>query len=483
MLDPLPDSAWTPETAAHLLNRAGFGGPPDDIDALHRAGRADAVRLLVHPPALPADDRLPDWANPGAGFALRRELRAADAETRRQRLAEKRREDFRNLATLRAEWLERMRAAPDPLREKMTLFWHGHFATSAEKVRSPLLLWRQHQTFRTHALGNFRDLTKAITRDPAMLLYLDTVQSHPRSPNENFARELMELFTLGEGHYTERDIRESARAFCGYRIDPQTETFRLVPRLRDTGPKEFLGTTGPLDGDGVVDRILAQPQCARFLARKLWVFFASENPDAPLVDALAAALRESDYALQPFLERLFASAAFHAPAVRHAQIKSPVQWMVQTIRSLEMPLPPVLFATNALRQMGQTLFAPPSVKGWDGGRAWISTSTLLFRYNLSNALLRGEIAGTAPKAGPGLQRAARRQMPGPPLDHIAPAELRGDPERLVDTLGWRLFQTAPAERERKAFLEYLAARPSPASPDTLLGLLHLMMSTPQFQLC
>jgi len=483
MLEPLPPSRWSPEAAAHLLNRAGFGGSPDDIAALHARGFEAAISALVDVPAPESPEPVPDWAKPGETFALRRELRAMDEEKRRMRLMEKRKEDQKHLIAIRGEWLERMRSGPDPLREKMTLFWHGHFSVSAEQVRSPYLLWQQNCTLRAHGLGQFGALTKTVARDPAMLIYLDTVQSRPGRPNENFARELMELFTLGEGHYSEADIRESARAFVGYRIDPATESFRLVRMQQDSGTKSFLGKTGLLDGDGVIDRILEQPECARFIARKIWVFLAGENPSEPLVEALATDFRRSGYSIRPLLRRILQSAEFYAPANIRSQIKSPAQWMVQTARSLEMPLPPALFAANAMRQMGQLLFAPPSVKGWDGGRAWISTSTLLIRYNLANALLRGDVSGLVPDGRPALRRAARARLRGPVLDLIAPPALRPDPIRLVDALAWRLFQSAPDERERRAFLDYLKARPAPPADDTLVGLAHLMMSTPQFQLC
>ncbi len=175
----------------------------------------------------------------------------------------------------------------------MTLFWHGNFATSSQKVQDAYLMWRQNQTFREHARGNFGVLAKAMSRDPAMFVWLDLQQSRPLHANENFARELMELFTLGEGNYTEKDVTESARAFTGYRIDPRDQSFRFNPREHDASPKQFLGRTGNLDGDNIIDIILEQPACARYIARKLWTFFASENPSPALVDALAATLRQT----------------------------------------------------------------------------------------------------------------------------------------------------------------------------------------------
>ncbi len=245
--------------------------------------------------------------------------------------------------------------------------------------------------------GNFGVLVKAISRDPAMIDWLDLRESRAAHPNENFAREVMELFTLGEGNYTEKDVTEGARAFTGYRIDPRDQSFRFDPREHDNTPKTFLGRTDVLDGDQVIDTILAQPACARYLARKLWTFFAYENPPPALVDALAATLRANRYEMRPVLHQMFTSQEFYSPGGDAHADQEPVQWIVQTARDAgdrparRGPL------QAALRQMGQVPFYPPSVKGWDGGKAWISTSTLLTRYNLAGALLRS----TAPRAAPG----------------------------------------------------------------------------------
>lgn len=521
-LAPLPPAAWDRAKAAHLLNRAGFGGAPAQTDVLARVGLTEAVRGFVLGPTPPAPvPDAPAFAQPTDRIAFREKVRTAallaavdgdDPGALAMMVAEEERpgkgegaEDFEKFATpevraavqrvrqeqrrlqqgrfpeLVAWWLGRMATAADPLGEKLTLFWHGHFATSAAKVQDAFLLWRQNQTFREHARGNFGALVKAVSRDPAMIFWLDLQQSRPANPNENFARELMELFTLGEGHYTEADVAEGARAFTGYRIDPRTETFRFDARAHDATPKRFLGRQGAFGGDEVVDVILEQPACPRFLARKLWTFFADENPAPETVEALAAELRLARWELRPVLMKMFSSQEFYAERVMRTQIKSPVQWLVQTARTLEVDLPappPVLL--GALRQMGQVPFQPPSVKGWDGGKAWISTATLLARYNLAGALLHGRPGApgsdNAPAASPDPTRVD--------LGRLAPPELRQDPEALVAALAARLFQVPPAPRQRAAFLDYLKAQPGGRVTDAaLLGLLHLMMSTPQFQLC
>lgn len=543
MLTPLPPSQWNRARAAHLLNRAGFGGGPEQIDEVARRGVDGAVRAFVEGPTPPVIAERPDWAVPLDRAAFREKIRAAvlksgtppaDMLAMRDRLGkgdgagalaranpqareaikalrkEQRMTEQGHLVELIAWWLARMASAQDPLQEKLTLFWHGHFATSAQKVRDAAAMWRQNQTLREQARGNFGALTKAISRDPAMIFWLDLQQSRLRQPNENFARELMELFTLGEGHYTEADVTEAARAFTGYRVHPRSGDFRFAALEHDIGPKRVLGRAGNLNGDDVIDALLAQPACATFLARKLWTFFAYENPPPAVVESLAGTLRASRYELRPVLREIFRSVEFYSERAFRTQIKSPIQWWIQTARTLEVDLPARPgFTLNALRQLGQVPFVPPSVKGWDGGKAWISTASLLARYNLAGALLHG--AGNNPPppspalmgGSPGLGKFADRAIaradnntsaPSPTsvsalassarvdLHKLAPPELRGDLDTLVHALTVRLFQDPLAPKQHAAFVAYLKAQPA-VNDAALLSLLHLMMSTPQFQLC
>ncbi|HEX8899169.1 MAG TPA: DUF1800 domain-containing protein, partial [Chthoniobacterales bacterium] len=304
-------------------------------------------------------------------------------------------------------------------------------------------------------------------------------QSQKEHPNENWARELMELFTVGIGNYSENDIRESARAFTGYRVDMTNQQFRFAVRQYDAGQKSFMGKTGTLTGDDIIDILAAQPACAQFIAKKLWRFFVEDEPSPRIVDGLAARIRQHKYEMRPVLREMFCSAEFYAPAVRLTQIKSPVQYLVQTTKLLgaDLPAPPV--AQNAMRQMGQLLFAPPNVKGWDGGKAWVSTSTLLFRYNFANYLINGDAMRPAAR-GPAMATVPPRN----PIDvaKIVPAELRDKPGELVTLLCQRLFGGPGPERERTAFVQFLEKRAPDTSDQTMRELLHLMMSTPQFQL-
>ncbi len=376
------------------------------------------------------------------------------------------------LLDLRDWWLERMKSSPAPLVEKLTLFWHGHFATSAQKVKNAHWMWRQNETFRHHALGNFASLLREISRDPAMMIYLDLAQSRIEHPNENWAREVMELFTLGIGHYSEDDVHEAARAFTGYRLNMTNQQFRFERRQQDHGPKKFLGRSGRFSGDDILEIIVAQPACAEWIGRKLCRFFVADDPAPSLVAAVADSLRKNKFELRPVLQELFTSAEFYSDRVIRTQIKSPVQFLVQSCKLLETGLPPRMATQNALQQMGQVLFAPPNVKGWDGGKSWISTSTLLFRYNFANYLLNG-----TGKQAP----AAVRRAPAD-LAKIIPAELREKPAELIAHLARRFYQAPPNKKQTDTFLAYLQSRAPDRGDETMRRLLHLMLSTALYQL-
>ena len=484
MLTPLPREKWDYDTAAHLLNRAGFGGTPEEIEALQKQGLEASVRRLIDVADEETNLPAPAWAVPENLQEKRQKTRAMREESggmeAKDRMRELRQMQNEHILELRVWWLERMKTTPAPLLEKMTLFWHGHFATSAEKVHNGYWMWRQNDTLRRHALGNFVALTKEISRDPAMMIYLDLQQSKKEAPNENWARELMELFTIGIGNYSEKDIRESARSFTGYRIDQTDQQFRFAARQHDEGEKTFMGQTGRWNGDDIIDILAKQPACAVFLAKKLWRFFAEDEPSPQIVEALAERIRAHNYEMRPVLREMFASAAFYAPAVRRTQIKSPVQYLIQTTKLLATDLPATQILQNAMRQLGQTLFAPPNVKGWDGGKSWVSTSTLLFRYNFANYLINGD----AMRPG-GDRRAARLDLPRrEPIDvgKFIPAELRARPNELVAALSRRFFGAPAPEKQQTAFVQFLTERQPDTSDQTMRELLHLMMSTPQFQL-
>jgi uncharacterized protein (DUF1800 family) len=495
VLAPLSGEKWDEADAAHLLNRAAFGGTPEEIRATRKKGLAVAVRDLVDFSADALNVEPPAWARPRNIRAIRMQLKMAKEQSQdfQKKIREAQMSQGENILDLRHWWLERMMSGPAPLLEKTTLFWHGHFATGVQKVRDAYWMWLQNDTLRRNAFGNFAALVKAMSRDPAMMIYLDLQRNRKEHPNENWARELMELFTVGIGNYTEEDVRASARAFTGYRINFTTQQFRFAPFQQDRANKIFMGKSGALNGDGVIDTLVSNPACAQFIGRKLWRFFVEDDPPQNIVAAVANSIRSHNYEIRPVLREIFSSAEFYSDRVKHAQIKSPVQYVVQTSKLLGTKLPSPIVAQNAMRQMGQVLFAPPNVKGWDGGKAWITTSTLLFRYNFANYLINGDtMLRRMPRARPGATHdpGFRRrlqiaeQIRRDPIDagKLIPAELREKPSELIDFLSERFFQSRVPEKERNTFLDYLKARSPDIGDGTMRGLVHLMMSTPRFQL-
>jgi uncharacterized protein (DUF1800 family) len=500
---PKAQGSWSWQEAAHLLNRAGFGANPEEITKWHSWGREKAVEKLLT--ASDAAEFLPppDWADPEK---IRAEAREKMAAIREQRLASrdlspaeadrKRREvqrkfqqmDRRRGLDLQQWWLDRMQHTAAPLREKMTLFWHDHFATSVQKVRQPYLLLKQNQTFREHALGNFRELTQDLARDAAMMLYLDLPSSKKGKPNENFAREVMELFTLGPGGYSEQDIREAARAFTGYEVNRLTGAVSHRKRQWDEGEKTFLGKTGRYDGEGIIEVIFEQKQPAEFLARKLWEFFAYENPPENAVKAMGETLRRANYEIVPLLREIFLSQEFYAPHCVANQIKSPVCYYVQLQKQLQIHHSSPLYSLSVQTQLGQILFAPPNVAGWDWGKAWINTNTLLARYRIAGDLsLGGGNAGGKAVVGMKKIQGMKKRVSGstatPDYDRLVPRSRRDDLAKMIDLLIQRFFQRDLPEPVRESFVAYAAEKKGVIfTNQELAELVHLMLSTPHYQL-
>jgi Protein of unknown function (DUF1800) len=373
--------------AAHLLRRAGFGGSQADIERYAAMPLDAAVESLIRFPStasLPAPDnaysplQTLDQYGP-RGF---RELTRIQKEEINRSI-----HDAEAISTLSLQlwWLNRMLATPAPLQERMALYFHGHFtSTAVQKGVSPALIFNQNQLFRNSALGNLRELTRAVSQDPAMLIYLDNASNVASHPNENFARELMELFTLGVGHYTENDVRESARAWTGWQFNRFTQTASFNPSEHDFGSKTLLGQTGNFNGDDIVNIIFAQPQCARFFATSLLSAFVYNDPEAPLVDAVAALLRKHDYELAPVMSAILRSDVFYSERAYRALVKSPVEFVVGTYKSLGLSKFDVTILAP-LRQMGQILFYPPNVSGWAGGANWLSSDMMIARQNFLTA--------------------------------------------------------------------------------------------------
>jgi len=410
-LTPLRPVEWNYDRAAHLLERAGFGGTPEEIEKLAAMTPEQAVRHLVRyqeiknaalPPfkasgIFPSEDFVPPL---GGGEPLR------DAMTKGEALGIKVERKpgtmwlqpvvdasyyyrFSNNGEITrvAVWeAQRMLVTGRPLEEKLALFWHGHFATENDKVRDYRKMMAQLDLYRVHGNGNFRDLLLGICKNPAMLIYLDGMSNVKGHPNENFAREILELFSLGVGNYTEKDIQETARAFTGWSLEGNQFAKRVA--LHDDGQKTVFGKTGNFDGEQIVDLILQQEAAARFISRKLYRYFARDEISPAMESRLASVLRDNRYAIAPLLETIFLSRDFYSPASVATQIKNPVHLIVSTYRKLglrELPGAPNFSATTAA--LGQQIFSPPNVAGWKGGRTWINPSTTLQRQNFARYVM------------------------------------------------------------------------------------------------
>jgi uncharacterized protein (DUF1800 family) len=410
-LAPIAPRDWNYERAAHLIERAGFGATPDEIERLARLTPQQAVDRLVDYEAVDNSATKPfeesgirdpgmDPFPPSRADAVRvaRERGAAlgvpvlpDGTPRRlQPVVDKffygLRANAIETQRLGLWWATRMLVTARPLEEKLTLFWHGHFATGDVKVRDYRMMWRQNEMLRARASGDLRALLVGILQDPAMLVYLDNGENIKQHPNENFGRELLELFTMGVGNYTERDVREAARAFTGWTND--VLAFKFDREQHDFGEKTFIGRTGPLDGTDIIDAILAQPVTAEFVAAKLYRFLVRDPVSPAVRTELGRGFRSSGYRMKPLLKRIFLSRDFYSAPSVATQIKSPVTLIVSTYKKLglrELPtLPDFGRMTGGL---GQLLFDPPNVAGWAGGRTWITPATLLQRGNLFRDVL------------------------------------------------------------------------------------------------
>jgi hypothetical protein len=468
-LTPIGASDWTYERARHLLDRAGFGGTPDEVRRLYDLGPVGAVNTLVNfdvdasgnlpeyeespiydptlrdfPETRPAATRIASktgWAmgvsvKPGGPRRLQPVvdrffywLRASTLETTR----------------VANWWAECMLLSEQPLQEKMALFWHGHFATGGDKVRDYRKMKVQLDLLRAKGTGNFRTLLIGVAQDPAMLVFLDAGRNVKDALNENFGREVMELFSMGVGNYSEHDVREAARAFTGWVDDDLS--FRFDESKHDGRDKTFLGHTGPLDGVGVLDIILEQPVTSVFIGTKMYRFLVRDDPSPELQARLGALLREGNYEIAPFLRTLFLSRDFYSSAAMGAQIKGPVELIVSTYRRLGLAaLPGIPDINSASGALGQVLLNPPTVAGWAQGRAWITPATLIGRGNFArDVLFPDQIDFIDPNLDPGpqIREVNKRILAGADVAAATTEEAPGG----AMAMGERAMANAEAEQE------------------------------------
>jgi uncharacterized protein (DUF1800 family) len=569
-LSPIAATDWSAARAAHLIERAGFGAPPEEIARLAALAPRQAVDALVDYESVQSElsrfDESVIW-DPGMdpfppsraeavriarerGEGLGEKVLPEGAQRRLQPVVDK---FFYGLYANAIEtqrlglwWANRMLATPRPLEEKLTLFWHGHFATGENKVRDYRMMLRQNEMLRARASGPFRDLLLGILKDPAMLVYLDNGENVKRHPNENFGRELLELFTMGVGNYTERDVREAARAFTGWTND--VLVFKFDAAQHDFDQKTFLGRTGAFDGEDIIDAILAQPVTAEFLAAKIYRFFVREELAASLRAELGQIYRASGYQMKPLLKRIFLSRDFYSTPSVATQIKSPVQLVVSTYRKLGLrEVPTIPDFGRMTGSLGQSLFDPPNVAGWAGGRTWITPSTLFNRGNLFRSVLFPDVKGFRPPdrtmsatdarvgqrftQGMSMTEATREDVDAGTMAESnmmvdrdedyntryggykgmllafertkliarSPAKINltemvraagaDTVDRVVDHFVGRFLSVSLADRDRHLLVNFLrgkvgssSIRPSETLEDSLRELLYLVLSTPEYQL-
>jgi uncharacterized protein (DUF1800 family) len=449
---PSDEAPWNLQRVGHLYRRAAFGATYAELEEGVKAGPERTLeRLLNGGPGQEEFDRKTE--------ELGRNVANAN-----------------NGPQARAWWLYRMLYTPHPLQEKLTLFWHNHFATSNAKVRNARFMIGQNELMRRYALGNFATLLQDVSKDPAMMIWLDTSDSKKGNPNENYARELMELFSLGIGHYTEKDIREAARAFTGWQIENNAPSFK--PAQHDDGEKTVLGQTGKWKGEDVVRICLEQKAAAPFLVTKLYRFLVSETvpATAELIEPLATQFKSSGYDFGALVRTILHSNLFFSETVYRTRVKSPVDFALGIVRALEGRIGTTALAA-ALEALGQNVFNPPSVKGWDGGPTWLNGQTLLSRQNLALALTSTEDVRFGSRTDPAI---------------LAEKHGKKTDEELVDFFLRLFLQGDVAAESRNRLLDYQRRAhkqtvpvywtATDATEHRVRALCHLVLTLPEFQL-
>lgn len=569
-LTPITAADWNADRAAHLLVHAGFGGTPAEIEALAARGPQQAVRSLVEYEATP-NPRMQPFVESGlwdpslATFPESRPEATDRAEKSGSSMGVEVKPSGnrpvqpvsdRFFYWLRATmletrrvgywWANRMLQTTHPVEEKMALFWHGHFATHENKVRDYRKMLQQIDLFERGATGSILDLATQVAQNPAMLYFLDAQYNVKGAPNENFAREVMELFTMGVGNYTEKDVRECARAFTGWYFDDLA--FKADPAKHDAGPKTFLGRTGNFDGVEVLRIIFEQPVTAEFLAGKIYRFLVRDDLSPALQKKLGAVLRDHGYQVKPLLTAIFLSRDFYSQASYGGHIKGPVEHYVAMMKHLGADtLPGVPDFNQSTIAMGQHLLNPPSVAGWAGGKAWITPGLLIARGNVARDVLIPDMTGfrdwnfsagsdnvlgqrlrdgfdvgaatavndptrmstfdmvalerddrfnTRISGYIGWQQAARKLIPTPrqaaqfDLTRMVTESGAETTADAVDYLLWRMVRVPAAAATRDALVAFLTNelgtdrvnRAHTYMEDALRMTVHLIMSTPEYQL-
>lgn len=452
----------------HLYSRASFGITYPELIRLSRLSQKEVLERLLKEaePFMPLAEAKENILRPS------RQDNPSEEDIRAYTKKRTEQEEAVNIA-----WVSRLSADKADLREKLTLFWHGHFAC---RTTNGYYNQQLNNVQREHALGNFRTLVTEVAKTPAMLSFLNNQQNRKGKPNENFARELMELFTLGRGHYTEADIRESARAFTGWQFRPESAGFFFNERQHDRGTKVFFGRSGNFQGEDIINMILEQKQCAYFIAERMYRLFVNDTPDPMHVRDLGDYFYDQNYEITLLVRRMFSSKWFYNEKNVGNKIKSPIEFLVGLNRSfyIQYARPRVLLQLQ--RSLGQALFYPPNVAGWPGGTSWIDSSSLLTRLKLPSTLLNGGILESEGKADPedeAYLATARRSQPN----------VERKTQAFPDWERFRRSLPAAITREQLAYVllasEVKAVSLEKIEQSDLVQMAIQLVSTPEYQLC
>jgi uncharacterized protein (DUF1800 family) len=471
---PAPERTGTIEDpkdrAAHLLRRAAWGGTQAQIDEFAALTPEQAADRLLNFESI--DNSALDSRIEAAQYNLTTPGRGLDGK--RPPL----------MRDMQRWWLTRMSYSAKPLEERMTYIWHGLLTSQASQigVQRAKMMVAQNELFRSHALGHFDDLLQAVSKDPAMMLYLNTVESSKDHPNENYPREVMELFSMGEGNYTEDDVRESARAFTGWRLTPPAREqppegltkeqrdewlnqmwgtyepeFRMVPGQHDSGQKTFLGKTGNFDGTDIISIIMEQPATARHIASRLFREFAYRDPATETIDQLVDVWDQTNHDVKAVVRAILVSDEFYSMKAYRSLVRSPVEFIIGAVRGLELESDFLQIEQQA-QAMDQRLYEPPSVAGWPGGEAWLSSGTFFARVNFLDLFLRNQ----------------RKSLTIPALAGLTAAE------DMVEAAASRLVDGDMSDTAKSAIAAYAQNVSNPS--DRAAAVAYLVLASPEYQL-
>lgn len=463
----------------HLYNRAGFGLSVNDWQT--KSDWKKSLDVLFKSPSNYHSLQTISLAEVEATKAKMRTMRKEDVKDLKKFLKQ-------NVSELNNLWLQEMIDGEAQLQEKMALFWHGHFAC---RSLNPYFDQQYLDIIRKNSLGNFSVLLNEISKTPAMLQFLNNQQNKKDHPNENFARELMELFTIGRGNYTEQDVKEAARAFTGYGFD-KTGEFKFRIQQHDFGTKIFFGKSGSFTGDDILQIILKKNECAYFITKKIYRFFVNDNPDETIVKQLAKHFYESNYDIKGLLKEIFSSDWFYDEMNIAAKIKSPIELLVGLSRTIPIDFENEQSPLFIQRSLGQVLLNPPNVAGWPGGRNWIDSSSLLFRMRLPQVIYYDEELDFSPKEDMPEQGMMRLKMTDEFIKRFVQKKLAAKPDwmkalqyfsssaNIMDDIVKMLLAKPCAASARKCIQNN---RDTSSKESEIKSVMIEVMSLPDYQLC